>query len=318
MSWHNAPVLIKLTASQQGGNRGAQLWGVDNRGKLYTTYQFTPGGEWSNWLGPDWNGKDFPKGVYELTAAQRHDGCVQLWVLDMKRELWTTWQNSPGGNWNGWQGNWNPPPGKFRFKKISAAQLYPGGSKPARFWGITEDGVLTSCSEIVPAGNWSPWSDWVKTPENSHWLEISACKQGDNRGVLWGIDEKLQLWCLFQKERGGDDWGQWQGPNWNKAPKVRNIAAVEMGGQKGGCIWIITNDYKFYKSIQSAPGGQEWWPWSPGDYKESLLGYEITACGQNNGLGEVWAVSLKQELHSQCMLRDAQDWEWYWTPEATP
>ena len=85
---------------------------------------------------------------------------------------------------------------------------------------------------------------------------------------------------------------------WNKAGKVRNIAAVEMGGQKSGCIWIITNDYKFYKSIQSSPGGPEWWPWSPGDYKESLLGYEITACERNNGT-KVWGVSLKQDLHSQ-------------------
>lgn len=315
MSWHNAPTLRKLTASQQGGNRGAQLWGVDIKGSLYTTYQTTPGGDWSNWLGPDWNGKNFPKGVYELAACQRHDGTTQLWVLDMKRDLWSTWQTSPGGNWNGWQAKWNPPPGNFRFKKISAAQLNPGGNQPARFWGITEDGVLTSCSQIVPAGNWSPWNDWAKTPENSRWLEISACKQGNNTGVLFGIDDKLQLWCMFQKAKGGD-WGPWQGPNWNNAPKVRNIAAVEMANQKGGCIWIITHDYKFYQSTQSSPGGPEWWPWRVGDFKESLLGYEITAGGQNNGFCQVWGISLKQDLHTQHMIKSSPpDWEWFWTPE---
>lgn len=39
--WQNAPVLDKLTASQQGGNRGAQLWGVQMNGTLNTIYQLT-------------------------------------------------------------------------------------------------------------------------------------------------------------------------------------------------------------------------------------------------------------------------------------
>lgn len=315
MSWQNAPVLKKLTASQQGGNRGAQFWGVDIKGTLYTIYQKTPGGAWSNWMSSGWAEKNYPKQVYELAAAQRYDGAVQLWVLDYKHQLWTTWQNAPGGDWLPWVGpGWNNMPNNLKFKKISATQL--AGSHGCQFWGLTDEGVLVGCYQIPPAGNYSPWQNWAKTPEDSRWIEVSGCKQGNGLGALWGIDEKQQLWCMFQKVKGGD-WGPWQGPNWNKAGKVRNIAAVEMGGQKGGCIWIITNDYKFYKSIQSSPGGPEWWPWSPGDYKESLLGYEITACGQNNGLQEVWGVSLKQDLHSQVTLKDAQDWEWYWTPEVS-
>ena len=71
MSWHNAPVLVKLTACQQGGNRGAQLWGVDLKGTLYTTYQKTPGGVWSDWMSSGWAEKNYPKQVYELAAAQR-------------------------------------------------------------------------------------------------------------------------------------------------------------------------------------------------------------------------------------------------------
>ena len=47
--WQNAPVLTKLAASQQGGNRGAQLWGVQENGTLNTIYQISPGGGWSQW-----------------------------------------------------------------------------------------------------------------------------------------------------------------------------------------------------------------------------------------------------------------------------
>ena len=100
--WQNAPKLNKLTASQQGGNRGAQLWGVQYNGTLNTIYQETPGGSWSAWLGPGWAGAGYPTQVYELAAAQQNNGCVQFWGLDTKLQLWSTGQTSPGGNWTAW------------------------------------------------------------------------------------------------------------------------------------------------------------------------------------------------------------------------
>src|SRR5205807_7461143 len=75
--WQNAPALNKLTASQQGGSRGAQLWGVAYNGRLYSIYQISPGGGWSEWAA-DWAGPSNPKQFYELTAAQQNNGCVQF------------------------------------------------------------------------------------------------------------------------------------------------------------------------------------------------------------------------------------------------
>src|SRR5689334_9001764 len=99
--WQNAPTLNKLTASQQGGSRGAQLWGVQYDGTLNTIYQETPGGSWSQWLGSDWAGGGYPEQVYELAAAEQNNGCVQFWGLDMGLRLWSNKQSSPGGNWEG-------------------------------------------------------------------------------------------------------------------------------------------------------------------------------------------------------------------------
>lgn len=316
MSWQNSPVLNKLTASQQGGNRGAQLWGVDFKGTLHTIYQTTPGGQWSAWLGPDWAGPNHPKQVYELAAAQRHDGSVQLWVLDMKRQLWTTWQNKPGGDWIPWKSDWNRPPGSFKFKKIAASQLQTTSGQPARFWGITEDGILTSCAETVPAGNWGGWSDWTQTPEKSRWIEITACKQGDGKGALWGIDTKRQLWGMGQESPGGNWPNFWSGPNWLNAPKLSNIAAVEMGGEKGACLWALTDDYKTIFNWQTKAGSNNWWGWSAGDFDDKMQAYEVTAAGQNNGRQEVWVVSLKQVLHSMQTDGSPNDWERFWTPPA--
>jgi hypothetical protein len=315
MSWQNAPQLNKLTAAQQGGNRGAQLWGVDYKGTLYTIYQKTPGGDWSGWMGPDWNGKTFPKYVYELAACQRHDGTVQLFVVDLKGQLWSCFQRSPGGDWTPWQGpGWNKL-GNFKIKKIGATQLQ--GGQAARLWAITEDGILTSCNEIVPAGNWSPWSDWTHTTPRSRWIEVTACKQGDGKGAVWAIDDKLQLWGMGQAKPDGNWGAAWTGPNWVGAPKVRNMAAVEQGGQKGACIWVIKDDYEVAYNVQTAPGKDTWAGWKSGDQNNVIRAYEITAAGQNNGCARVWVIDLKQVLHSQQVDPNSKDWENRWNPPAS-
>lgn len=158
MSWQNPPALLnKLTAAQNGGNRGAQLWGVDYRGQLYTIYQKTPGGEWSNWMKNEWAPVNHPKYVYELGACQLFDGRIKLWVLDMKRQIWTVEQQSPGGDWNNWWHSstrkWNNAPGTF--KKVigthmmrSANQLndWPGA---AMFIGLKDEGQRLSLIQQV-------------------------------------------------------------------------------------------------------------------------------------------------------------------------
>src|SRR6266446_4053363 len=86
--WQNAPALNKLAASQQGGSRGAQLWGVQINGTLNTIYQITPGGGWSQWLGPPWAApRAYPKSVYDLAASEQTARCVQIFSIYMKLQL---------------------------------------------------------------------------------------------------------------------------------------------------------------------------------------------------------------------------------------
>lgn len=328
MAWQNAPVLNKLAATQLIGKNGGQIWGVDHRGRLYTNYQVTPGGNWDGWMTNSWCTVDYPEPVYELCAAQQHEAEAQLWVLDMKRELWTVKQGKDG-NWSKWEKDWNKPPGTFHFKKMAA--LWQGIKYGSRFWGITENGILTSSAQSVPAGNWGSWEDWPKTPQDlnknppvypAEWVEVTACTQGDGKGALWALDTKRQLWGMGQESPGGK-WGAWSGPNWQNAPKLINIAAVEMTVTKGGytyfgaCIWGITDEYKLVYNQQSAPGTNDWWGWTQGSFKDELRGYEITAARQNNGQARVWVISNNQVLVSQQVDVNSSPpgWERYWTPE---
>jgi hypothetical protein len=102
-NWNNAPKLQMMAAAQQGGSRGAQLWGIDQDGLINTTYQETPGGRWSGWVGSGWSGTGAGPQAVQLAAAQQNNGCVQLWAIDPNRNLHTITQQSPGGNWNAWQ-----------------------------------------------------------------------------------------------------------------------------------------------------------------------------------------------------------------------
>jgi len=99
MSWENAPTVNTLTASQQGGTRGAQLWGIRRDYTLVTDYQVSPGGGWSGWSTESFFGAP---PVFELTAAEQNNGCVQLWAVTNMQQLISISQTSPGGNWGGW------------------------------------------------------------------------------------------------------------------------------------------------------------------------------------------------------------------------
>jgi hypothetical protein len=316
MSWQNAPALNKLTSSQQGGNRGAQLWGVDLKGTLHTIYQKTPGGEWSNWLGPDWAGPGYPKQVYELAATQYNDGRVALFVLDLRRDLWTISQTSPGGDWSHWEGpGWNGAPRGW-LKKLTAVQQGPNGK--AQLWGLTDEDTIIGCHQVSNDGRWfQGWYDWHATPDNSRFIELTAARQGDGRSALWGLDTKLQLWSMSQTstrdETPPGGWGPWIGPNWQESPKLRNIAACE--GKQGAYLWGIgEQEYRIFHNWQLSQGGDKWGGWQIGDWMNGPRSYELTAARQNNGCAQLWAVSLKGVLHSIAETGPNCFWEMNWTP----
>jgi hypothetical protein len=307
MSWNNAPKLNKLTAAQQGGNRGAQLWGVDIKGKLYTCYQFSPGGSWSDWGGGGWSDPKEPKAIYELAAAQNQpDGRVYFWALDMKFEMWARWQTSPGGNWSPWQHNYNGVPGHHRPKKIAAVRA--GGGQGQVLFIISEHGYLAYSYSTLPAGNWSGWANFPETPEKSRFIEVTACEQKDGRAAVWALDEKRQLWGAGQETPGGK-WGPWVGPNWLGAPRLRNIAAVE--GKNGAIITGQDENYDLTDNFQSGAGSNRWRGWSTPQGSDPRS-YELTAAGQNNGQAQLWAITLGGALTS-VVQHDSSHWDNQWS-----
>ncbi len=300
--WENAPQLTMIAASQQGGSRGAQLWGLGIDYQITSIYQVTPGGSWSKWEGPDWAGPGGPALFVDLTAAQQNDGRVALWALDDRQQLWCIWQTSPGGNWSAWSGpNWNKA---TTLREICACQQ--GGSRGAQLWAIDQNDNLVTCYQVTPGGDWSGWAPWPATPANSTFTQLAAAQQNDGRVQLWAIDSYLQLWSTWQTSPGGD-WTGWSGPNWDNAPKLFNVAASQQGGNRGAQLWAITEDYTLISDFQVTPGGG-WSGWSKGSWAGAPGVIQIAAAQQNNGNVEFWAITNDGVLIGISQTSPGGDW----------
>lgn len=91
---------LEIAASEQGGSRGGEIWGVGADGQIWTLYQTQPGGPWSRWEGPGFKGQ--PQVMTKLAAALQNNGNLALWAVDAGGALWLIGQNSPGGDWGSW------------------------------------------------------------------------------------------------------------------------------------------------------------------------------------------------------------------------
>ena len=309
MAWQNGPSLTKLTAAQHAGKRGAHLWGVDNKGTLYSIYQQTPGGEWSKWMGPDWAGPGFPKQVYELAACQQKDGRVILFTLDVMRHLKCITQDEPDGNWTGWQDlDWNGAPNHL-LTKLTAVQR--GINEPgAELWAITNDGEIHSSHMWLKEARWfQGWYVWPNPPD-SQIRELAAARQHNNHLALWGIDQKLRLWCMTENSPDNHTppagWGSWE--LWPNTPKLRNIAAVRSA--EGAILWGIDENFRMLQNWQNGQG--KWNGWSHVNWLGAPHCYELTAAGQNNHCVQLWAVTVMGKLTSIAQQAPSCAWQ-HWS-----
>lgn len=142
---------------------------------------------------------------------------------------------------------------------------------------------------------------------------MTACQQGkDGKVAVWGLDDKRQLFGCGEDAPGTGNFGPWVGPNWLGAPKLRNIAAVE--GPNGAIIVGQNEEYRVVTNFQAGAGANAWTGWSAPNWSNAPLSYELTACGQNNGRAQIWAITLKGTLTSIAQGGDGL-WPNHWSDE---
>lgn len=304
-SWYNAPPLMQIAASQQGGSRGAQVWGITNGDQLISNFQVSPGGSWSGWSTPNWN--DAPVQVLQVAACQQNDGRCQVFVTDDQMQLWATWQTSPGGGWTGWSGpNWNGAP---LLTGLAATQQ--GGSRGGQVWGTTSKDVLVTCFQETPGGPWSNWdtTSFLGAPPM---LDVVACGQNDGRVQVWITDQKQQLWSAWQTSPGGG-WTSFSGPNWNNAPAgLQWLACSQQGGARGAQLWATDSNNALWSCFQETPGGG-WSGWSGSNWNGATTLIQMAAAQQNNGCVEIWGIDMNLAVETCWQTAAGGNWTG-WSP----
>ena len=294
-SWNNAPPLLQVAASQQGGSRGAQVWGVTKDYGLTSSYQETPGGSWSAWMAPPWVAGG-PTSVVQVTASQQNDGRVQLWVTDQQEQLWSIWQTSPGGGWSAWSGpNWNGAPKAL--VQICACQQ--GGPRGAQIWATTPTGKFQTAYQVSPGGGWSTWQDFRNPPglnaDPPPLIDLAAAEQNNGQAQLWGLDQKEQLWTVWQTVPGGS-WTGWVGP-WGGPVSLQTLAASQQGGARGAQLWATDAKNQVWSTYQETPGGG-WALWLGPNWAGAPTFIQMAAAQQNNGCVQVWGIDANLSLKS--------------------
>ncbi|MFL6163739.1 MAG: alkaline phosphatase family protein [Jatrophihabitantaceae bacterium] len=304
--WRGAPPLALVAASQQGGSRGAQLWGLDISGQLRSTYQESPGGPWSAWSDV-WNGSS-PPALVSVAAAQQNDGTVRIWVIDADNTLYSNAQTSPGGDWTGWSGaGWSAPP---PLRMVAACQQ--GGSRGAQLWGIDTTGQLRSTYQESPGGPWSAWSDVWNGSSPPALISVAAAQQNDGTVRIWVIDADNTLYSNAQTSPGGD-WTGWSGAGWSSAPPLQAVTASQQGGSRGAQLWGIDTNGQLRSTYQETPGGP-WSSWSGvwnGASPSNVAA--LAAAQQNDGTVRIWVLDGDNALYSTAQVGPGEDWT-AWSP----
>jgi hypothetical protein len=277
----------------EGG--GAQLWGIDPGGDVWTLAQ-VPGGSWTYWQRQDMAGSRVP--MRQIAAASWNEASLRLFGIDKSGLLqvaaqavdgaWGPWRimsnnpmygDQPASSFGAiaaargqlwalvWDGTiwtsrgpdpaqWNAVPTPFGFARALAATTRE--DETVALYALDPGARFWSCSQTVADG---PWTDWVALSNPAPGLpitEIAAAAQSGLPGAhLWGLDQDGRLWC--QPQTASAQPAAWQGPWWQgqKAPFVDLAAATKADGTL--ILSAQTADRSLWSMNQSPDGSWGHW-----------------------------------------------------------
>jgi hypothetical protein len=299
--WRGAPPFISI-ATCYSDNGGAIFWGLQYNYELSVIAEDLTG--WSKWFRTEWSGPGQPKRMVEMAATAIENNGLQFWTLDDMLDLSSAAMGVPGNKFSPWVRNWNGSPRLLR----RLAAVHRRDTSSAAIWAIQSDYSLISCDKRAPENTWSPWKPWPLTPEKTQFIELAAALQYDGRAALWAIDTNLQLWCCYEMTLGGK-WSNWNGPNWNGAPKLFSIAACQQGGSHGAALWGVKQaGYELINTCQTTPSGS-WSNWSADGWQNSKPVIRLAAALQKNGTVRLWATQARfLRLRSIAQTSPGGDW----------
>jgi len=144
-----------------GQNNGCLMLVAEAGGIIGVVPQVQPGGTWGDWSFPNEAGPTL-NGI--CACQQGGSRGVQLWGLDTAPatmgQIWTLFQDSPGGPWDPWQGPGflsQPEP----FLTLAAANQ---SNDCTILFGVGITGNLWTIGQTSPGGGWGAWAQMDAPP----------------------------------------------------------------------------------------------------------------------------------------------------------
>lgn len=169
-----------------------ELWAVDRTGGLLTTWKETtdPDANWTAWSDFLHETGPVPEGVHQVAVATLPDGRLELWVVDKRGGIRTSWKTTPDpdATWSQWS-DFIAEVGAVTGGVLQVAVAPLSDGRLQLFAVAGGGGLVTTWKENVdPNGNWTGWSDVSNEtgPLPAAAVDVAA-------GVL--ADGSLQIWA---------------------------------------------------------------------------------------------------------------------------
>lgn len=160
-----------------------EVFAIDSSGKLWTNTQ-TDLSSWSGWTSSGLTGEAFQGYV---TAVSNSEAGMQVLGIDIGNSaVWTKYQSSPGGSWNGWMSLGNVGGG---------VTIQPGFicSKNAngnlQVFGVGTDGNLYTKYQTSPSSWSSSWTKLGSVSGQPLYSYLVANNSADGRILVMGVSK---------------------------------------------------------------------------------------------------------------------------------
>lgn len=199
--------------------------------------------------------------MQSLSMARDADGRVEIFAVDSTGSIWWIFQN----------------PDQIVDKQVTVTP--PGTDTP----------IVVTVQEMVPPT--APWSGWAQIPGGLS--SIVACRQGDGRVALFGINSAGNAWrCVQTKAQAlvPADWSGWTQIDNNSTGTVAALSPV-LDAYGALNLFTLTTGGQVVHMRQQPAASDSWTPWATNGY--SRIGVTSLAAGIQ-GDGDIILVACDQ------------------------
>ena len=239
-----------IVVATQNADGRLEVFAVSSTAKLEHIWQTSPNGGWSAW-----GGLGQPVGVSltaGVAAGQNPDGRLEVFAVATDGGLWHLWQESPNGDWSGWE-SLSAPPGVSL--AIPAAARNEDGRLEVF---VSGQGNLWHRWQPAPGAGWADWAGLGVPPGTASLVAPAVGQNSDGRLEVFAVAGGA-VWHIWQSGIN-NGWSAWESLGGRPEP------GVAVGQNADGRLEVFVEDraagpHTSWHRWQTSPGGA--WSSSP-------------------------------------------------------